>query len=334
MLADALSTWRFGTPDSFSARAARAPARSDRAHRPTRGATAPTVSGPRASVVKRWNLAMIRLSSVFMPQPHCRHPAPPRRWFMRGTRADGQRQATALRRPAIQYSGGIALHLPRPNTPRPNTWPLNSQRLGRFRPYCPSDPLRPTVWRVYHIPPDKLLACFGNFRRHSSARRAMALGMLPTDVERTACDRPAAARGCPRYPLSSASSPSAMAHARNARAAPRALASPEISSRRRTTRSRRYGNRGLTYVRANSAASSRVRRVTSCARRRGGSNTKSGMPRKLARHNPVPVPSYIMSDTLSLRWTTARRVQAPAVRISRGVFPVQRLNACVNALTS
>ena len=26
--------------------------------------------------------------------------------------------------------------------------------------------------------------------------------------------------------------------------------------------------------------------------------------------------------------------KAPAVRISRGVFPVQRLNACVNALTS
>src|SRR5262245_45157892 len=261
-------------------------------------------------------------------------PRPRGVWLMRGTRADGQRPATALRRPAIQYSGGIALHLPRPNTPRPNTWPLNSQRLGRFRPYCPSDPLRPTVWRVYHIPPDKLLACFGNFRRHSSARRAMARVILPTDVERTACDRPAAARGCPRYPLSSASSPSAIAHARNARAAPRALASPEISSRRRTRRSRRYGNRGLTYVRANPAASSRVRRVTSCARRRGGSNTKSGMPRKLARHNPVPVPSYIMSDTLSLRWTTARRVQAPAVRISRGVFPVQRLNACVNALTS
>jgi hypothetical protein len=120
-------------------------------------------------------------------------------------------------------------------------------------------------------------------------------------------------------------------------------------------RSRLYGNRGLTYVRANSAASSRVRRVTSRARRRGGSNTKSGMPRKLARHNPVPVPSYIMSDILSLRrappgasareatelglpngygTATARRVQAPAVRISRGVFPVQRLNACVNALTS
>src|SRR2546430_16038947 len=34
---------------------------------------------------------------------------------------------------------------------------------------------------------------------------------------------------------------------------------PDISSRRRTTRSRLYGNRGPTYVRANSAASSRVR---------------------------------------------------------------------------
>src|SRR6516165_361818 len=37
----------------------------------------------KSSVVKRWNLAMIRLSSVFMPQPHCCHPAPPRRWFIR-----------------------------------------------------------------------------------------------------------------------------------------------------------------------------------------------------------------------------------------------------------
>ena len=42
---------------------------------------------------------------------------------------------------------------------------------------------------------------------------------------------------------------------------------------------------GPTYVRANSAASSSVRTVTSRARRRGGLNTKSIMPRKLARHN-------------------------------------------------
>src|SRR5215475_13851453 len=97
-------------------------------------------------------------------------------------------------------------------------------------------------------------------------------------------------------------------------AAARPLASPDISSRRRTTRSRLYGNRGLTYVRANSAASSRVRRVTSCARRRGGSNTKSGMPRKLARHSPVPVPTYIMSDTLCLR--RAPPARAPEKRPS------------------
>jgi hypothetical protein len=50
-------------------------------------------------------------------------------------------------------------------------------------------------------------------------------------------------------------------------------------------RSRLCGNRGPTYVRANSAASPSVRTVTSRARRRGGSNTKSVMPRKLARHN-------------------------------------------------
>src|SRR5262245_29460985 len=51
-------------------------------------------------------------------------------------------------------------------------------------------------------------------------------------------------------PFSSASRPSAIAHARNARAAPRALASPDISSRRRTTRSRLYDNRGPTYIRS------------------------------------------------------------------------------------
>src|SRR5262249_3712980 len=39
-------------------------------------------------------------------------PRPRGVWFMRGTTADGQRPATALRRPAIQYSGDIALHLP------------------------------------------------------------------------------------------------------------------------------------------------------------------------------------------------------------------------------
>src|SRR5262249_15870396 len=71
----------------------------------------------------------------------------------------------------------------------------------------------------------------------------------------------------------------------NARAATRALAPSDISSRRCTTRSRLCGNRGPTYVRANSAASSSVHTVTSRARRRGGLNTKSIMPRKLARHS-------------------------------------------------
>src|SRR5262252_3994942 len=42
--------------------------------------------------------------------------------------------------------------------------------------------------------------------------------------------------------------------------------------------------RGPTYVRANSAASSSVRTVTSRASRRGGLNTKSVMPWELARH--------------------------------------------------
>src|SRR5262245_20975377 len=72
-----------------------------------------------------------------------------------------------------------------------------------------------------------------------------------------------------------------MAHARNARAAPRALASSDIASRRRTTRSRLYGNRGPGYVRANSAASSRVRTATTGVSRMGGWNTKSVMSPKL-----------------------------------------------------
>src|SRR6516225_8336454 len=84
-----------------------------------------------------------------------------------------------------------------------------------------------------------------------------------------------------------------MAPARNARAAPRALASPDISSRRRTTRSRLYGNRGPPYVRANSAASSRVRTVTSRTRRMGGWNTKSVMSQTLFvdRHKQARAPS-------------------------------------------
>jgi hypothetical protein len=61
------------------------------------------------------------------------------------------------------------LHLP-----RPNTWPLNSQGLGQFRPYCLLRSFRPAVWRVCHIP-----------RTHfSSAHRC----------ERTACDCSAIAR--------------------------------------------------------------------------------------------------------------------------------------------
>jgi hypothetical protein len=94
-----------------------------------------------------------------------------------------------------------------------------------------------------------------------------------------------AARRAPRPQLSSASSPSVIAHARNDRAAIRALPSSDTSSRRRTRRSRLCGNRGPTNVRANSAASSSVRIVTSRARRRSGSNTKFVMHRKLASHN-------------------------------------------------
>src|SRR6516162_8411180 len=90
-----------------------------------------------------------------------------------------------------------------------------------------------------------------------------------------------------------------MAPARNARAAPRALASPDISSRRRTTRSRLYGNRGPPYVRANSAASSRVRTVTSRTRRMGGWNTKSVMSQTLFvdRHKQARAPSLRSGHT-------------------------------------
>jgi hypothetical protein len=102
-----------------------------------------------------------------------------------------------------------------------------------------------------------------------------------------------------------------MAHAQNARAALRALAPSDIASRRRTTRSRLCGNRGPTYVHANSAASPPARGARRTA--------------------PLHVSGFAPSG---YGIAAARQVQAPAVRISRGVFPVQRLNACVNALTS
>jgi hypothetical protein len=85
--------------------------------------------------------------------------------------------------------------------------------------------------------------------------------------------------------LSAASNPSVIAHARNDSAAIDALASSDASCKRRTRRSRLCGNRGPTNARANSAASSSVRTVTSRARRRGGSNTKFVMHRKRASHN-------------------------------------------------
>jgi hypothetical protein len=120
------------------------------------------------------------LSPSYVPALEAKHATiPPLRlmrspvkWVERSktrTRTDGQRPETALRRPAIQCSGGIALQLP-----RPNTWPLNIQRLGRFRPYCLLRSFRPAVWRVCHVP-----------RTHfSSADRC----------ERTACDCSAIAR--------------------------------------------------------------------------------------------------------------------------------------------
>src|SRR5262245_27980086 len=58
-----------------------------------------------------------------------------------------------------------------------------------------------------------------------------------------------------------------------------------ISLRDGAQRDRACVATGGPYVRANSAASSSVRTVTSRARRRDGLNTKYIMPRKLARHN-------------------------------------------------
>jgi hypothetical protein len=52
--------------------------------------------------------------------------------------------------------------------PRPNTWPLNIRRLGRFRPYRPSDSLCLAVSPICHIPPDKLFECLDNSRMHSN----------------------------------------------------------------------------------------------------------------------------------------------------------------------
>src|SRR5712692_2489841 len=176
----------------------------------------------------------------------------PVKWVERSktkTRTDGQRPRTALRRPAIQCSGGIAL-----NPPARIPGRLTSGGLVGSARIAPSDSLRPAVWPVYHIPADKLLTCFDNFRMPTDLRELLAIVRQSLAGVRTTL-------------YSSASSPSAIAHARNARAAPRALALPDIFSRRRTTRSRLYGTRGPTYVRANSAASSRVRTVTTRTRR-------------------------------------------------------------------
>src|SRR5262249_43808409 len=71
---------------------------------------------------------------------------------------------TALCRPAIECSGGIALHVP-----RPNTWPLNIRRLGRFRPYRPSDSLRLAV-----SPP------FATYRRTSFSSASTIRGCIAT----------------------------------------------------------------------------------------------------------------------------------------------------------
>src|SRR5260221_12820176 len=40
---------------------------------------------------------------------------------------------------------------------------------------APCDSLRPAVWRVYHIPADKLLTCFDNFRMPTDMRELLAI---------------------------------------------------------------------------------------------------------------------------------------------------------------
>jgi hypothetical protein len=114
----------------------------------------------------------------------------------------------------------------------------------------------PLLYHQYHYYTTNITSI--SFHYHSTVLLCRAPLVHAADrCERTACDCSAIARWRPHPPFSLASSPSAMAHAQNARAALRALAPSDIASRRRTTRSRRYGNRGLTYVRANSAASPR-----------------------------------------------------------------------------
>src|SRR6516225_7968431 len=115
----------------------------------------------------------------------------------------------------------------------------------------------------------------------------------------------------PNFPQPS--SPSAIAHARNARAATRALTSSDISLRRWTTRSRLCGNRGPTYVRANSAASSSVRTVTSRARRRDGLNTKSignvksvTDPHRSKDFLPTEIKSFLQATLQAANWQSAR----------------------------
>ncbi len=97
----------------------------------------------------------------------------PVKWVERSktkTRTDGQRPRTALRRPAIQCSGGIAL-----NPPARIPGRLTSGGLVGSARIAPSDSLRPAVWPVYHIPADKLLTCFDNFRMPTDLRELLAI---------------------------------------------------------------------------------------------------------------------------------------------------------------
>src|SRR5215831_8314437 len=61
-----------------------------------------------------------------------------------------------------KYSGAVFRSCP----PGPNTWMLNVQPLGQFRPhvaFCQPDSHCPAVWHACYIPPRKLPECFDDF---------------------------------------------------------------------------------------------------------------------------------------------------------------------------
>src|SRR5258708_6746796 len=120
----------------------------------------------------------------------------PVKWVERSktrTRTDGQRPRTALRRPAIQCSGGIAVHPPARIPGR-----LTSGGLVGSARIAPSDSLRPAVWPVYPTPADKPPPCLDHFRMPTDMRELLAIVRQSLAGVRTALfPRPAVLRLLP-----------------------------------------------------------------------------------------------------------------------------------------